>query len=577
MLKALLLVVSLAAALVGLLVRWRLPTALGYLVMGATLGPNALGWLPANDATDQLAELGVIFLMFTVGLEFALPTLLASWRSIVGLGALQVAGSGGLAAFIAIQAGVAWAPALLLGAALAMSSTAIVLKQLRDQGELTSRHGKLCVAILIFQDLVALPLMAVLPDIDAAAGPWRIVKTVATAAIAFIALAWLADRLIQPAFRWVARQRSSELFTLISLLTVIGAAGVAKVLGLSAPLGAFLAGLVLGETTYRHQIESDLHPFQAVLLGLFFASIGMLLDFRVLFANWPVILATLSAFIVIKSGVIATLIRAAGHETDIACRTGVMLGHGGEFGLLLASVALSERLLSSDAAQTVLASIIASMFAAPLTIQMSGRVARMVSRNVRSRAEVSADRIAAVTRAAHDHVVICGFGRTGRNVAEILRKQRLDYVAVDLDPLRVQAAQAANIPITYGDATRRIVLDAAGIQRARALVVTFDDPRNATRIVTQARALGSEQLVVLVRTRDEAHYDALKAAGATEVLPDGLEASLMLGAKLLALLGESDDAIGRALTETRADHYQSLRAPPTPPLGRASPELLRNQ
>ena len=558
MLNSLLVLLAAAALMGAVLARWRLPSALGYLALGLLLGPHALGLLPDNDTTRWLAELGVIFLLFMVGLEFSLPTLLATRRTVLGLGSAQVLLVGAIAAAVCVWVGLDTRSAVLLGLAVAMSSTALVLKQLRDRGELSARHGRISVPLLIFQDLITLPLLAVVPVLGADGTLVPALQALATAAVAFVVLAWIGRRLIRPVFDWVAQQRSTELFTVTALLTVVAAAALAHALELSAPLGAFLAGLVLGETAYRHQVESDLHPFQAVLLGLFFATIGMLLDPLALLAQWPAVVAVTLALTVGKSLVITALLRFTSQEVGVALRTGIVLGHGGEFGLLLISVALGAALLPEAATQVVLASIVLSMFLAPLMIQFSGAIAHRCSQRYRSRDRALADRILALTHDLRDHVVVCGFGRTGQNVGEMLQRCSRDYVALDLDPQRVQSAQAANVSVVFGDATRQAVLAAAGVERASALVVTFDEPGAAERVVTQARAL-NPSVAILVRTRDDSHFEQLKQAGATEVLPDGLEASLMLGAQLLALIGEDDTAVGKTIGSIRAEQYQSLR------------------
>lgn len=385
-----------------------------------------------------------------------------------------------MAASVALWAGIPLTAALVLGVAVAMSSTAIVLKQLRDRGELHTRHGRLSVAVLIFQDLATLPLLAMIPASGGGQGVLPAVQRLGIAALAFVGLALLGRWLIRPLFRWVAAQRSMELFMLSSLLTIVGAAMVAQSGGLSAPLGAFLAGMVLGETQYRHQIEADLQPFQAVLLGLFFASVGMLLDPTVLSAHWIEIVAVTAPLVIIKSAAIAILARVQRHEWGVAYRCGLMLGHGGEFGLLLISVAMGHALLPDRAAQMVLAAIVASMFLAPLLIHVSGPIARALAPRYRAGDPQIAERIESVTETMDEHVIVCGFGRTGQNVAQLLRLRHHPYVALDLDPSRVHAAPAADIPVAYGDATRRSVLEAAGVERARALVITFDEGGSRT-------------------------------------------------------------------------------------------------
>lgn len=554
-LQPLLVLLAAAALLVALLANWRLPSALAYLTLGAVLGPHALGWLPENTTTEVLAELGVVFLMFMVGLEFSLPTLLAARRTIFGLGGLEVAMIGALSAGIAMAIGLSFSAAVIVGTALAMSSTAIVLKQLRDRGELNTQHGRLTVAVLIFQDLVTLPLLAVVPVLASDQGSWPVLQALASTAVAFIGLALLGRWLIRPFISWVAAVRSTELFMLAALLTVVGAAAVAQWVGLSAPLGAFLAGLVLGETQYRHQIEADVQPFQAVMLGLFFASIGMLLEPALLLNHWPEIVALIAGLVIMKAAAITALVRVAGQERRIAWRSGVILGHGGEFGLLLVSLALSHAMLPAITAQIVLAAIIGSMFIAPLLIHFNADIAQALTPGYRPREPAEVE---AAANALDAHVILCGFDRTGQNLAQLLRSSGHAYLALDLDPARVGAAQQAEIPVVYGDATRRAVLAAAGTERACALVITLDEAHIAERIIDAARTINPE-LPILVRSRDDSHYEALITAGATEVLPEEFEASLMLGGQLLTSLGATDATITVTLAAMRAEQYQKLR------------------
>ena len=557
MLDSILVLLAAAVVLAGLLSHFRLPSALGYLLLGALLGPHAVGWLPDNETTRFLAELGVIFLLFTIGLEFSVPTLLAARRTVFGLGGLQVVLIAAAGTIISLGFGLEAGAALLIGMALAMSSTAVVLKQLQDRGELSTRLGRLSVGILIFQDLVTLPLLAVLPSLGDGFDGWLVVEAVSAALLAFVGFAWLGRQFVRPVFHWVTSRRSTELFTLSALLTVVAAASVAHTLGLSAPLGAFLAGLVLGETAFRHQIESDLHPFQAVLLGLFFASIGMLLEPQVLFAHWPIIAAVTLTLIVLKTMGIGLLIRLSGYEPRVAYRCGMTLGHSGEFALLLISVALAEGLLLAQVGQIVLASIVLSMFIAPLLIHLSEPTSRLFSTRSRTQDLLLPEQVATQTRVTEDHVIICGFGRTGQRVADMLRRQDRRFAALDLDPAQVRAAQSASLPVAYGDATRGSILDAVGLNRACALVITFDEPRAAEKIICHARAT-HPSIKILARTRDDAHLDRLWDAGATLVMPEGFEASLMLGAQLLAMLGTADRAIDQMLSAVRMERYRGL-------------------
>lgn len=551
-----LLVVSVLA--VGVLRRLHLPPILGYLFVGVLIGPHALGWLGDNDTTSLLGEIGVGFLLFTIGLEFSIPQFLAMRRTLLGLGGTQVlvgALSGGI---IAWAIGISWQGALVMGGALAMSSTAIVVKQLTDQLELQATHGRLALGILLFQDLAAVPFLVMIPIL---AGSEPLVASLLAAfgkgLLAFAIMLAMGRWVLRPLFHLVAALGSAELFTLTVLLVSLAAAWITSLLGLSLVLGAFLAGMMLSETEYRHQIETDIRPFRDILLGLFFITVGMQLDLALLPSLWPWIALLVVGLVLGKGPLIVILTRLAGYDNRIALRTGAVLAHGGEFGFALLTLALLRGVIERPDSQPVLAAVIVSMVLAPLLIRYNGVLAaRVFARTPQPDSEV--EQIAEIGQRAVGHVVLCGFGRVGQNMAGFLSDEGFDYVALDLEPQRVKAAWEGGQPVFYGDATHRENLASAGVGRARALAITCDDLGAALKILHAARSLQPD-LPVLVRIRDAADLDRLLEAGASEVVPEVQEAGLMMAIKLLLLLDVPPDRVTQQMRAARGDRYRLLR------------------
>ncbi|RMG60080.1 MAG: potassium transporter, partial [Gammaproteobacteria bacterium] len=552
---------GLAVLVVAVFRHFGLSPILGYLAVGLIAGPNGLGLLPDSEETRFLAELGVVFLMFTIGLEFTLPELLANRRQVLGMGGAEVLVVTLLGYGAGVWLGLDDQAAILVGGALAMSSTAVVIKQLAEQMELATRHGRASVAVLLFQDVATLPFLILLGSMGAAqAGsgmglPVRLLVAVLVFAGLYLAGRWLA----RPFLHWIARAQSTELFMLAALFIVIGAALVVHEAGLSAPLGAFLAGMVLGETEFRHQVESDIRPFREVLLGLFFATVGMLLDPRLLLEHgWAI--AGLALLIVLGKGVLISLLaRLFGESPMASIQTGISLAQAGEFGLLLVAGMLSLHALPGDMGQILLGAMILSMALAPILIRHNRRLAEGLLHR-ESHAQFAPE-IALQQESAdlQGHVLIVGFGRIGQNLATLLQEDQFDYLALDLDATRVRHAREAGLSVVYGDASRRAVLEGVGVMRASALVITHDQTEAAMRTVSQARQMNPD-LTILVRTKDDRHIDELLEAGATEVLPEGLEASLMLGAQLLILLGRPESEVAERMAEIRAERYHVLRS-----------------
>ena len=542
----------------------RLPPMLGYLLAGVIIGPHALGWIPETDETRHLAEFGVVFLMFSIGLEFSLPKLVTMKRIVFGFGTTQVIISIILVMAVTWVLGLDWRVGFVLGGALAMSSTAIVIKMLAERAELNSTHGRQVIGVLLFQDLAVIPLLIIVPalatEIDSDTNDFSLMLAIAImkviAVLAFILL--FGQKLMRPWFHLVARQKSSELFVLNVLLITLGLAWLTELAGLSLALGAFLAGMLISETEYRYQVEDDIKPFRDILLGLFFVTIGMLLDMQVVIENFFWVFVILAALILLKIVLIAGLSRLFGTDSSVAVRTGMNLAQGGEFGFVLLAQAGAIGLVENSVLQPVLAAMVLSMFIAPFIIEYNGQmVQRFYSSEWMYRA-MQITSIAAQTMVAQNHVIICGYGRSGQNMSRLLEQESVPFIALDLDPRRIQEATNAGESVVYGDAARREVLIAAGLMRAKVLVISYADTVSALKILGHVRELRPE-LSVVVRTRDDSDIDLLKEAGATEVVAEIMEGSLMLASHALMFVDISTGRIIRRIRETREQRYSLFR------------------
>jgi monovalent cation:H+ antiporter-2, CPA2 family len=540
--------------------RLHLPPIVGYLFVGAVAGPSALGWLKDTEATRFLGEIGVIFLLFMLGLELPVSQLNRIKGPLLGLGGMQVLIGTLSGAAIAWVIGVAWQGAIILGGALAMSSSAIVTKELMDKLELQTRHGQLALSVLLFQDLAAVPFIVLIPILAAGGNTpivapllLALVKAAAAVTIMLVGGRWA----LRPLLHEVAAHRTGELFTLTTLLVALTAAWITSVLGLSLALGAFLAGMMLAETEFRHQIESDIRPFRDVLLGLFFITVGMQLNPDLLAPVWGWVLLLLAGIMFGKGALVALLTRMAGYSAEVAVRTGMVLAQGGEFGIALITLAVSTGLVSSNGSQPVLAALVLSMALAPIVVRYNNYAARHLSVDA-IRVAKSEDAIAQAAGAFTSHIIICGYGRTGQSVAHFLKAQHIPFVALDSDIDQARAGWEAGDRVFYGNAEQGNLLQAAGLKRARALMVSFEDERSALKIVHTARA-ECQNLPILVRARDEATLERLLEAGATEGVPETLEASMMLAVELMLLLGLPSGEVFRAMNVARGERYRLLR------------------
>jgi monovalent cation:H+ antiporter-2, CPA2 family len=538
----------------------RLPPMVGYLVTGLALGPHVLGVVSEREEIHQLAEFGVVFLMFSIGLEFSLSKLKSMRRLVFGLGLAQVAATIALGVLAAVMLGDAWQVGLALGGIAAMSSTAIVSKLLAERGELDSAHGRQVIAVLLFQDLAVVPLLVIIPVLGQSADAIGVALALALAKAA-AALALVIVGGPKPMRAWlrvVARRRSNELFVLNVLLITLVAAFITAAAGLSLVLGAFLAGMLISETEYRFQVEQDIKPFRDVLLGLFFVTIGMLLDPRLVVARWGTVLAFLTLLIVGKFALIAALSRAFGAPGGAALRVGLALAQGGEFAFVLLALAGIAGIVPEPLLQPMLAAMIVSMLATPLVIAASDRIVLRLSRAEWMQRSLELHRIAVQSIEAERHVVIVGYGRNGQRLARLLDAEGVRYIALDLDPERVREAAAAGDTVVFADALRREALMAAGITRAAAVVLTFADAAAAVRMLAHVHDL-NPSVPVIVRARDEADIAPLTAAGASEVVPEAFESGVMLASHTLVWVGVPFSRVMRRMSQVRGERYGLLR------------------
>jgi len=560
----------LGAAVLGVVAfrMFQLPPMLGYLVAGIIIGPHGFGFAQDSESTHALAEFGVVFLMFSIGLEFSLPKLSAMRHIVFGLGVAQVlvtivvamAFGWGVAYVLPQLADISWSAAFALGGALAMSSTAIVSKLLTERMELESEHGRRILGILLFQDLALVPLLIIVPALAKNSG--NLLVTLAWASIkALVVLALLlffGQKLMRSWFQIVVKRRSQELFMLNLLLITLGAAWITEEAGLSMALGAFIAGMLISETEFKHQVEEDIKPFRDVLLGLFFITIGMLLNGQLVLQHWWLVLLLLIGPVLLKFGLIAALAKLFGSSTGVALRTGLALAQAGEFGFVLLNQAGGLQLMDPLLIQMILASMVLSMLAAPFLIAKSDAIVMKLSANEWMLQSLALTQLATRTMSSQRHVIIAGFGRSGQSLAKLLDEEGIAYHALELDPELVQDTRSAGANVSYGDAARRESLVAAGIHRAAALVVTYASTPSALKVLHHANEL-APSLPVIVRSHDDTDLDKLLAAGATEVVPEALEGSLMLASHALVMLGVPLRRVVHRVQSARDERYTSLR------------------
>ncbi len=546
----------------------KLPPMLGYLAVGVVIGPNALALAKNADGVRHLGEFGVVFLMFVIGLEFNLPKLRSMRNHVFGLGLFQVAltmlvttaASMAFAMLAPKHWGMDWRTALALSSAMAMSSTAIVVKLMSERIEMESEHGKRVMGVLLFQDLAVVPLLVLIPALSAT--PEAMMETLGWALLKATALITVLMVGGPRVMRWwltlVARRKSEELFVLNLLLVTLGLAWLTELAGLSLALGAFIAGMLISETQYKQQVETDIRPFHDVLLGLFFISIGMMLDWRLVLERWPLVLLLVTVPVLYKAVVVTLLARALGSSMGVALRTGLYLAQAGEFGFVLLTLAQESKLVPPELLNPILAAMVLSMLATPFIVMHSNALVMRLVSNEWLLESVQMTSIARKAIKANKHVIICGYGRCGQNLARMLDKEHIPYMALDLDPDRVRQAAAGGDSVVFGDAARLQALMAAGLARASAVVVTYLETPSAMKVLAHIQE-HAPQVPVVVRTQDDHDLEALQQAGATEVVPEAIEGSLMLASHALALVGVPMRRVIRIVQEQRDARYTLLR------------------
>jgi CPA2 family monovalent cation:H+ antiporter-2 len=547
---------------------FQLPPMLGYLAVGVAIGPNALALAENADGVRHLGEFGVVFLMFVIGLEFNLPKLRAMRQHVFGLGLLQVVvtilvatlATVALATLAPKMWGMSWQAALALSSALAMSSTAIVVKLMVERLERESEHGKRVMGVLLFQDLAVVPLLVLIPALGASAEQLagELFSAAAKAAVLITLLLVGGQHIMRRWLTLVARRKSEELFVLNLLLITLGLAWLTEWAGLSLALGAFIAGMLISETEFKHQVETDIRPFHDVLLGLFFISIGMLLDWRLVLERWPLVLLLLIVPTLFKAALVTALSKLLGATSGVSLRTGLYLAQAGEFGFVLLTLAQANSLVPPALLNPILASMVLSMLATPFIVMYSNRIVMKLVASEWLQQSLQMTAIARKSINANRHVIICGYGRCGQNLAKMLESQGIPYMALDLDPDRVRQAAAAGDSVAFGDAARLQALIASGLARASAVVITYLDIAGALKVLNHTHE-HAPQVPVIVRTQDDLNLDVLRAAGATEVVPETIEGSLMLASHALALVGVPMRRVLRIIQDQRDARYNLLR------------------
>ncbi|MFC3533406.1 cation:proton antiporter [Vogesella facilis] len=538
----------------------RVPAMLGYLVVGFLAGPGVMHLVPEGPETEFLGEIGIVFMMFSIGLEFSLAKLKAMRHLVFGLGLAQVLLTmllvGGVIGIMNSSALSGFAVA----AALVMSSTAIVSKLLSERLELPQAHGQLAMGVLLFQDIAVVPLLILLPAFAAnSSSLWQdLGLALLKVGLVLSLLLVFGQKLMRRWFHLVARQRSGELFMINVLLVTLGVALITQLAGLSLALGAFVAGMLISETEYRFQVEEDIKPFRDILLGFFFITVGMRLDVGVLFAESGSILLMLFLLIPLKLLIVWLLARAFGQRNKDAFKAALALAQGGEFGFVLLSLSGNLQLLPPVMEQAAIAGILLSMLAAPFLIQNADKIVTRLFKQDWTMQSLDLHQILVQSMLKNEHVIVCGYGRSGQYLARLLESEDIPFFALDLDPERVREAGEAGDSVVFGDAGKREVLMAAGVMRAKAVVITFADTHASERIIDVVRQQRRD-LPVIVRTIDDSDMAQLRAAGADEVVSEVMEGSLMLASHALMVLGVPLNRVLRRIRTVREARYDLFK------------------
>ena len=544
-----------AVIIVPLFHRLRTSPILGYLAAGMLIGPHGFAFIGDTQSAHTLAEFGVVFLLFMIGLDLSLERLRAMGHYVFGLGLLQVVISGFAIGLISWSLGFEIKAAAIIGGALALSSTAFVLQLVAERGERASDFGYYSFAILLLQDLAVVPLL-IMVTIFSQEGSSFVTSfglAIAQAAIALIVATWAGRLILRPIFRMVSSAKSAELFVAMTLLAVLGTGWLLSLTGLSIALGAFLAGLLLAETEYRHQVEADIRPFRGLLLGLFFMTIGMTINMALIFSNLGLIAVLVLALLVGKTVITSLLSRAFGVPTGISIKVGLALSQGGEFGFVIFGAAGVLNLIPMETVQILLAVIALSMVATPGLVH----IGHLLSNRLKKTKAGSAGSIDLDIKKNGKHVLIAGFGRVGQTIAKVLVDSGIAYIALDLDHHRIAECKKKSMPVYFGDASQISVLKAAGAEHASGIVITLDQIGTVNAMVVELRK-NFPDAQIFVRAKDMQHLRKLETVGATATVPETAEASLALGAIVMNSLGITADLSASIIENYREDDYARL-------------------
>ena len=539
---------------------FKLSATIAYFAVGILLGPSGAGILYDSDSIRHFVEFGIVFLMFSIGLEFSLPKLNSMRGILFGLGGAQVFITLATTFFVSRLFGLDLAMAFVIGSALTMSSTAIVSKILIERIDLNSRHGRLSIGILLFQDIAVIPILILLPALSTPAIDINtlFIPIILKIAVLLSILFWLGKPIINFWFGLVAQQKSRELFVLNVLMVTMFFAYLTHLAGLSYALGAFLAGMLISETRYRYQVESDISSFRDILLGLFFISVGMMLNLNIFIEYLWIIITIFIGYSLFKATLIAMLTKAFKYEFGVGIRTGIILGQAGEFSFVILALAKEQNIIGGDILQIILSVCLLSMICAPFLIPYNGRIARFLSKSYIKNSQKNIEKINDIGHNLSDHVILCGYGRSGQFLGRFLKEEHIPFIAIDMDLNRVNDASNAGELVMYGDASRRVVLNAAGIKNCKAVIITYADDRASSKVLTVVRETYTD-LPVIVRTADESSIALLQKEGATEVVPEVLEGSLMLGSHALMVLGIPLGRIVKKIRSFRSERYAMFR------------------
>ncbi|MGS2720330.1 cation:proton antiporter domain-containing protein [Paraglaciecola aestuariivivens] len=553
-----LILMSVAVTTVWLFKRINLPPILAYLFCGIVAGPDLLALFEHPEDMQNFAELGIVFLLFSLGLEFSLPRMLAMRHLVFGVGLAQMLGTSAVFMLAAWLIGFDVKAALVIGGMIALSSTAIVIKQTSDMGILNTSRAQIAVSILLLQDLAVVPLLILVPLLAAdseqslaIAISMAFLKGLLVVAILMSIGKWVLPKV----FSEVARTRTDELFVLTTILVALMAAGLAFSFGLSMALGAFLAGMMLGESQYRHQLEADIRPFRDILMGLFFITIGMRLDL----INLPSQLHWVVLGLVVIMGLKVLIIKVSANLFKLGPQdgwaAGIKLCQMGEFGFVLAALAVDHAILTSQQGSLFLTIGVISMAMTPWLVDKSPIIAKMLSSRQLDTSGLQP--LSSHSETLVDHVLIFGYGRVGQSVSRLLKIEAIPYLVVDADPVRVQESQNAGEPVFFGDVKQKDILRTVGIERAKMVLITFDQHEKAMSVIHLIKSLYPD-LPIVVRTRKDYRMEELLGAGAFQVVPEILEGSLMLVTQVLQMSGVPMSRILKRVRKERKAHYANM-------------------